>query len=798
MAVVKGSTKDAIAFLKRWGAGPWVITTIVPDGGMVRTRTFHPDQEPALASFLNEAMGRANIYFTVNRTQQDVTIKPKKTDIAAMEWLHVDVDPRVGEDFAAERTRILEVLRGFTPAPTLIVDSGGGYQGFWRLEQPQETGGSVARAEELEAYNRQLELVLGGDHCFNIDRIMRLPGTVNVPDSRKRKKGRVEAQARVVEWHKTAYELAQFTPAPRVQTAANDTFGESPTVRISGNLPRLASVDDLPHQVSPHTKMLIVQGGDPDNPEKYGSRSELLFRVCIDLVRANCDDDTIASVIMDPDFKISASVLDKPRPEVYAARQISRAREEAIEPWLRKLNEKHAVIEDIGGKCRVISEVYDHALKRMRISRQSFDDFRNRYSNQHVEIGKSKEGLPVMIPVGKYWLGHPMRRQYESIVFAPGREVDGAFNLWKGFACEPRAGDCSLYLEHVEHNICGGDATLFSYLIKWMARAVQKPDCAGEVAIVLRGVRGAGKGAFIKIFGGLFGRHFMQVSNPVHLVGNFNSHLRDCVVLFGDESFYAGDKKHESVLKTLVTEEIIPIEAKGIDVEPAPNYTHILLASNSDWVVPAGQDERRYLMLEVKPSKKQDTQYFKLLYEQMDNGGREALLHHLMHVDISEFDVRTAPKTEALREQQMYSFTAEEQWWYEKLTDGRILRDHVEWETEVQKALLQDDYYNFCQRMRIMRPVNPTALSRFLKKASPPAVLQIFQRQAEVMVPGPYGEPLSRMGRPYFYRLPELTAARESFEKLYGGKFRWLEAPLITAQPQQPELPQAQVGKSPF
>ena len=41
-----------------------------------------------------------------------------------------------------------------------------------------------AKATELEAYNQQLEILFHGDHCHNLDRIMRLPGTVNLPDAK--------------------------------------------------------------------------------------------------------------------------------------------------------------------------------------------------------------------------------------------------------------------------------------------------------------------------------------------------------------------------------------------------------------------------------------------------------------------------------------------------------------------------------------------------------------------------------------------------------------------------------------
>ncbi len=188
-----------------------------------------------------------------------------------------------------------------------------------------------------------------------------------------------------------------------------------------------------------------------------------------------------------------------------------------------------------------------------------------------------------------------------------------------------------------------------------MARCVQKPDCPGEVAVVLRGEMGTGKGAFAKHFGSLFGRHFLQVSDPKHLVGSFNSHLRDCVVLFGDEAFYAGDKKHESVLKALVTEEHLAIEAKGVEVFASPNYTHIILASNSAWVVPAGSNERRFFALDVSAEKMQDKKYFAAITEQMNRGGKEALLHYLLKYDISNFEVRDVPKTIALQDQKLLS-----------------------------------------------------------------------------------------------------------------------------------------------
>ena len=64
----------------------------------------------------------------------------------------------------------------------------------------------------------------------------------------------------------------------------------------------------------------------------------------------------------------------------------------------------------------------------------------------------------------------------------------------------------------------------------WLARLFQQPNCPGEVAIVLKGKKGCGKGIFGRWIVKAWGQHGIQISSGNHLVGRFNSHLRDCVV----------------------------------------------------------------------------------------------------------------------------------------------------------------------------------------------------------------------------------------------------------------------------
>ncbi len=785
-SVVLADTPASIEFLRRWAPdGPWVLTAIVPDG-KTDTTTFDSSAIAEAAKWIEERQGKLNIYFHVNPVRRRLTSKASKEDIARLAWLHVDIDPRAGEDFAEERVRALRLLQTYEPKPTVIVDSGGGFQGFWKLlpDDRLVIDGNVPVAQELEAYNIQLEKVFQGDHCHNVDRIMRLPGTVNLPNAKKAKKGRKPALAKLVEWNEIAYPIDRFTPAVRVQAAEPGLSGGQPRVRISGNVADIGTAEliewarENSKTISETTLALIATGQDPIDPTKYQSRSEVLFRVCCDLIRAGVPDEMIFGVITGSN-EIAVSVRDKPNWESYALRQIERAKEEAVDPWLRKLNEKHAVIADIGGKCRIISEVYDPALRRTKISKQSFEDFRNRYCHIKVQVGVTEAGAPIYKPAGAWWCGHSQRRQYEMITFAPGREVEDAYNLWRGFAYDSLPGTKHLsFLSHVKENICGGNEEHYSYLLKWMARAVQHPDSPGEVAVVLRGKRGTGKSFYAKVFGSLFGRHFLQVSDSKHLVGSFNAHLRDTVILFGDEAFFAGDRRHESVLKTLITEEHLVVEGKGVDAEAAPNYTHLLLASNDEWVVPAGLDERRFFAIDMGEDHKQDHHYFKAIRNDLDAGGMENLLFFLMTLDLKGFEVRSAPQTLALQDQKVLSMAPEIQWLFEKLMEGRLTRSASEWTEKVIKDSLYDDYIGDLKDQGRNFRQSRTSFGRFLQRALPGDFPRSTQELADVPWVNEQGYQVLLRKRVYVYQVPPLVECRAFWDRHYGGPFDWPEVPV--------------------
>jgi P4 family phage/plasmid primase-like protien len=179
----------------------------------------------------------------------------------------------------------------------------------------------------VEARAIGIKVAVEGDAVQNVDRVMRLPGTVNWPNEKKRRAGRVPRLSRVVEAHwDRRYGLEDF-PAPKAGGGAAPA-NAGPVRRA----PAAADVDlgalDLPDRV----KALIVNGEDPDDPGRWADRSDLVFHVLCEMVRADVPEGVMKALILDRSYGISAHVREQKNEGRYADRQIARALEAQPRP----------------------------------------------------------------------------------------------------------------------------------------------------------------------------------------------------------------------------------------------------------------------------------------------------------------------------------------------------------------------------------------------------------------------------------------------------------------------------------
>ena len=267
------------------------------------------------------------------------------------------------------------------------------------------------------------------------------------------------------------------------------------------------------------------------------------------------------------------------------------------------------------------------------------------------------------LAMAEVWMSDPQRREYYDMgVYPNGDEPDGTLNMWNGWGVIPNPNaSCEKYLTHMEAIICGGKKDIYEWLLDWMADTVQDARNVKGTCVVLKGIEGCGKGIWAKNFGMLFGKHFSHIVDAERLTARFNSMMADSVVVFADEVLFPGDRKSANVLKGLISEETITREAKGVDPIDVDNLNRIIIASNEDWIIPAGPQSRRFLVLKVNGELACNKPYFDALVKEMDNGGRGALLHLLMNRKITN-NLRQAPKTYALMEQRKMSSRHDTSW----------------------------------------------------------------------------------------------------------------------------------------
>lgn len=293
-------SQEAVDFLlSYYPLGPWTVVADRESAGRRGAWPVCQTSEPTdLLAFIAAHDGSDNLYFTVNLPRLGLKTSPGENEVVAFLGIPLDVDLPAGhsqDDFDALLTRV----RGIIPPPTAIVASGGGIQAHWCLT----TASPLSDAAKIAALVVALAKELDGDHVQNPNRLMRLPGTMNVLNEKKRSLGRTPAPARLVEADWTR-RYPPTIPPPVVPPPAS---------RSSTSLPE-------PWRERVETGSVTwLTGADR-------SRSAAVWRITLYLVKAGWADREIATLLVDPELGISGHVLHQSNPPAYAARQVRNAR----------------------------------------------------------------------------------------------------------------------------------------------------------------------------------------------------------------------------------------------------------------------------------------------------------------------------------------------------------------------------------------------------------------------------------------------------------------------------------------
>lgn len=271
------AAEAATSFLKSLDpVGRHNLVAIDPLRGGTEGRTFPPHSWDDIRQWITTRNGKKNIYFSPNEPSAGAPDgKLKKEHIGNIRVAHVDIDPVdcPSTDLAArkdhldkERGRLKQLAHDLNEGelpPSVIIDSGGGIQVLWLYKAKIPASNSAAAEQQNKGL---IEAFQGDAGTFNIDRLLRLPGTENLPNASKIEKGRVQRHSGVMFDRAERYEISQLEkryPPIAVNTGATDAK-EIETVKAEIDLTAISqavSYADISPELRDRFETLLESNG---------------------------------------------------------------------------------------------------------------------------------------------------------------------------------------------------------------------------------------------------------------------------------------------------------------------------------------------------------------------------------------------------------------------------------------------------------------------------------------------------------------------------------------------------------
>lgn len=632
------------------------LVSIKPDGmkGDVRGQWFGHDAGRAVQWALNENGKGWNVYTTVNICKAGVNTKPKGggTDmddagqIAGQRFIHVDLDPpKDGSPWSIDA--VLANLAALRYPPSFVIFTGGGIAAFWRLED------IVVDKRTVTNVNRALAQLLGGDNCHNHDRLMRLVGTVNIPNAVKRARGRTEAMAYILqEDDGVIYPLHAL--AAEYQLAPDRLVGERKALEI-GEISEIEPITSETLGLSPmHRLRRLI-----DHP-KGKDRSADAYACASHMVRNRYSDTQILGVLLNPCNPVSAHIFDQTDHRRAAYRCI-----EGTRKALKREAEGEVLAAGISPK-----DFYAYMPMHNYIyvpTRETWPAISvNARLPEMPVIGPAGEAVldsnnkPVLIKPSQWLDAH---RHVEQMTWAPSEPMhienrllaDGGWIHQVGASCfnlyraptivKGDSRQAGRWLDHIRF-VYPDEA---EHLVRWFAHRVQRPGEKINHAIVLGGSQGVGKDTLLEPVKYAVGPWNFQEVSPQNLLGRFNGFVKS-VILRVSEARDLGDVDRFAFYDHMKTytaapPDVLRVDEKNLREYVVPNVQGVIITTNhkADGIYLPADDRRHYVAWSERNRDDFSLSYWTDLWDWFGAGGNGHVAAYLSELDLSGFNPKAPP-----------------------------------------------------------------------------------------------------------------------------------------------------------
>jgi hypothetical protein len=321
--------------------------------------------------------------------------------------------------------------------------------------------------------------------------------------------------------------------------------------------------------------------------------------------------------------------------------------------------------------------------------------------------------------IGRWLNENPEQRRYTDFECNPYcgirniEQNETLYNIWSPFNGEFIKPDTFVWkkdglyamLHHISI-LCNHQQDVADYFVKWIGQMIQYPKVK-TICPTLISKEGAGKGTLLMFIRKMLGdTKVMETTTPSRDVwGTFNNSMCNSFLVVLNELTKKDTIDAEGIIKGLITDPKITINTKGVSAYDVNSYHRFMITTNKDDPIKSKNDDRRNLIIRSSDEKCGDKQYFKGLYELLnDDDIIKTCYEYFKNIpDLDKFGEIPLPFTEYQQDIKDSSMSPIETFLIEYTTE---ILDYVDNKGVAIKKVLASDLFNQFQAYIIENTLN--------------------------------------------------------------------------------------------
>lgn len=251
------------------------------------------------------------------------------------------------------------------------------------------------------------------------------------------------------------------------------------------------------------------------------------------------------------------------------------------------------------------------------------------------------------VSTAEAWMSWDQRLTCKAMDFSPGGEeiTEKGYNLWRGWPVTPAAGDATLWTVLLDKLFMDTPTSERTWFERWCAYPIANPGAKLKTSCLLWSrLEGTGKSTVLECLRAVYGGLYAPM-NDTAVDLQWTDWLVNKLLVGVDDISSKTRDDHSAKWRNLVTSSRLTIQKRHTNAFEIDSHVNFIMTSNEPNALRLNPTDRRYFIQRVAEWGTRDERvaFFAKVYKWLARGGAAALMHHLMNLDLGDFDPDAPP-----------------------------------------------------------------------------------------------------------------------------------------------------------